>query len=505
MTKASSGVPVEQKQWAGAERPRPAGAGWLDRPRAVLARTGRWRVLAGIALSAALAAGAGCSGDRAESKQTPRRPAVPVAVAKVEKRDMALQVQAIGTVEAYSVVSVKAQVGGELLRVHVKEGQDVRKGELLFTIDPRPFEAAVAQAEATLSRDRVQVQQARAVLERDQARVASAQAAVARDEAQSRNAEVQERRYADLFKRELIAQEQYDQLKTNAESLAATVRADQADLKSAEETVSADAAAVRSAEQVVKADEAAVESAKLQLGYTTITAPIDGRAGSLMLHEGNVVRATGTNDSTLLVINQIRPIYVSFTVPQQQLPAIKRYMAKGPLAATAVPAGDPTSVTGVVTFIDNAVDSATGTIRLKATFPNTEARLWPGQFANVTMTLATEPNAVVVPSQAVQNGQQGPYVFVVKPDSTAEVRRVTTARVQGNETVIADGLQPGETVVTDGQPRLVQGAKVEISTGERGGAGREAPARPRPAGAPGEKAPAATEKGRAEGGRSPAQ
>ena len=228
---------------------------------------------------------------------------------------MPLQIQAIGTVEAYAVVSVRAQVGGELQRVHVKEGQQVRKGDLLFTIDPRTYEAALAQAEANVAKDQVQVQQARAVLERDVARIAQTKAALARDLAQSKNAQVQVERYADLFKRELIAQEQYDQIRTNAEALAATVRADEADVRSAEETVRADQAAIRSAEQTVRADEAAVTNTKIQLGYTTIRSPVDGRAGSLMLNEGNIVRAGGTSDSTLLVINQVKPIYVSFTVP----------------------------------------------------------------------------------------------------------------------------------------------------------------------------------------------
>src|SRR5215510_14314897 len=427
----------------------------------------RWR-LALVLLAAGWAAG--CSGDKAESQQPQRRPAVTVTVAKVEQKNVPLQIQAIGTVEAYSVVTVKAQVGGELLRVHVKEGQDVRKGDLLFTIDPRIIEATVAQAQANLARDQGQVQQARAVLERDQARVAQARAALARDQAQAKNAEVQAQRYLDLFKRDLISREQHDQIQTNADALAATV---QADVQSAEETVRADQAAIRAAEQLVRADEAALESARVQLGYTTIKAPIDGRAGSIMLNEGNVVRAGGNTDSTLLVINQVRPIYVSFTVPQQQLPTVKRYMAEGPLEVSALPAGDQRPVKGVVTFIDNAVDAATGTIKLKATFANQEGRLWPGQFANVTMTLATEPDAIVVPSQAVQTGQQGAFVYVVKPDSTVDLRRIAVARTQGSEAVIAKGLQPGERVVTDGLARLTPGAKVEIRTGERGGKGGE--------------------------------
>ncbi len=451
---------------------------------------GRW-----LLLLAAVACAA-CSGDRAESKQAQQRPAVPVAVAVVEKKTMPLQVQAIGTVEAYAVVSVRAQVGGELQRVHIKDGEIVKKGDLLFTIDPRPFEATLAQAQANLARDLVQVQQARAVLERDLARVAQTKAALARDEAQARNASTQVQRYADLFKRELVAQEQYDQIRTNSEALAASVQADEADVRSAEETVRADQAAIRSAEQTVRADEATVENAKLQLAYTSIRSPIDGRAGSLILNAGNIVRAGGNTDSTLLVINQLRPIYVSFTVPQQQLPTIRRYMAMDQLEVAAIPAGDPRPVIGSVTFIDNTVDAATGTIRLKATFANEEGRLWPGQFANVTLTLASEADAIVVPSAAIQSGPQGAYVFVAKDDSTVENRRVVVARAQGNDTVIAKGLQAGEKVVTDGQPRLTQGARIDIRGAERqagpGGGERAggAPGAARAPGAPGAERPA---------------
>ena len=399
-----------------------------------------------LLLTASLALTA-CSGDKAESKQSQRRPAVPVTVASVERKTVPLEIRAIGSVEAYSVVSVKAQVGGELMRVHIKEGQDVHKGDLLFTIDPRSLQAALAQAEATLAKDQVQIQQARAVLERDRSRIAQAEAALARDQAQQRNAVVMERRYADLLKRELIAQEQYDQFRTTAEALTATVRADQA----------------------------VIDNARVQLSYATIRSPIDGRTGSLLLHEGNVVRATGTNDSTLLTINQVQPTYVSFTVPQQQLASIKRYMANGRLEVEATGAGDPRAARGVVTFIDNAVDPNTGTIRLKATFANEERRLWPGQFVNVVLTLANEADAIVVPSQAVQAGQQNTsYVFVVKPDATVENRRIVVARTQGNDTIVTSGLEAGEKVVTDGQARLVAGAKVEV----RGpGGGGERPAR----------------------------
>ena len=265
----------------------------------------------GVVVASALCAMlSGCPRDRAESKQPVKAAPVPVAVAAVEEKAMPVQIQAIGTAEAYSVVAVKAQIGGELMRVHFKEGQDVKKGDLLFTIDPRPFEAALAQAQANLARDTGLVQQARAALARDRAKVSQTQAALARDRAQAQNAEVTAARYAELLKRGLIAQEQADQFRTTAESLSNTVLADEADITSAEGTVRADEAAVQSAEQAVRADEAAVESAKLQLAYTTIRSPLDGRTGSLMLHEGNVVRATGANDSTLVVINQVQPIYV---------------------------------------------------------------------------------------------------------------------------------------------------------------------------------------------------
>ncbi|HEU5197753.1 MAG TPA: efflux RND transporter periplasmic adaptor subunit [Methylomirabilota bacterium] len=429
---------------------------------------------------------AACSGGNAESKQPPKRPPVPVAVSPVERKTVPLLVQAIGTVEAYNTVQVRAQVGGELMRVHIKEGQDVKTGDLLFTIDPRPYEAALAQAQATLAKDHGAVAQARAVLQRDTARVSQAKATLARDQAQAKNAEVSERRYADLLKRELISQEQYDLVKTTADALAATVRSDEAEVSSAEETVRADHAAVRSAEEIVKADAALVENARLQLGYTTIRSPIDGRAGSLQLNQGNVVRASGNNDSTLLTINQVLPVYVSFTVPQQQLAQIKRYMAAGPLSVDAVASGERTPERGTVTFIDNAVDQTTGTIRLKATFVNTERRLWPGQFVNVALTLAIENDALVIPAAALQTGQQGPFVFVVKPDQTVDTRRVQVARTQGAETILTGGVEAGESVVTDGQPRLVQGAKVEVRTatgrapggGERGGtrAGGDKPA-----------------------------
>ena len=413
---------------------------------------------AGLGLLFALALGAGACSKKAESKAepksgAPRQPVVPVAVAAVEQKSMPVQIQAIGSVEAFTVVSVKAQVGGELVRVHFKEGQDVKKGDPLFTIDRRPYQAALAQAQATMAQHQAQVLQA--------------EANMARDQAQLENAKIEEERYRRLVTGGFVAREQYDQFHTA--------------LKTAQATIDADQAAVATARALVRADEQIVETARINLAYTEIKSPVDGRTGSLMLHEGNVVRSGGTSDSTLLVINQIQPIYVSFTVPQQQLSEIKKYMQAGALGVDALPAGEKRPERGVVTFVDNAIDPATGTVRLKASFPNTERRLWPGQFANVTLTLTVDPAALVVPSQAVQTGAQGPFVFVVKPDSTVESRRVVVARTQGSDTVIASGLQVGEQVVTDGQPRLSPGAKVEVrgAPGAPGAPGKGgAPARP---------------------------
>jgi membrane fusion protein, multidrug efflux system len=333
--------------------------------------------------------------------------AVPVTVSAVVQKTVPVQVRAIGNVQAYSTVAVKAQVGGELISVHFKEGQDVKRGEPLFVIDPRSFEAQLKQAEANLARDTVQLVNARKEVSR----------------------------YTELFNGGFATQQQYDQIRTNAEAL----------------------------EAAVQADQAALENAKLQLEYSSIESPIDGRTGNLMVHEGNIVKA---NDTTpLVIINQISPIYVAFSVPEQDLPEIKKYMAVGKLKVeTIIPKSEGSPPQGILTFMDNTVDSATGTIQLKATFPNRDRTLWPGQFVNVVLTITTQPNAVIIPTQAVQTGQKGQYVFVVRPDLTVESRSVVVSGTIEGETIIGMGLKTGETVVTDGQLRLFPGAKVEIKT-----------------------------------------
>ena len=412
-----------------------------------------WLVLAVLPLAA-------CS-DRASG--TPAKtavPAVPVAVAAVVQRDVPVQVSAVGNVQGLTTVALKSQIAGQIVQVHFKEGQDVRKGDLLFTIDPRPLEATLRQAQANVTRDTAGLRQAEAALVQRRAEVQQAEANLARDVAQLDNARVQERRYRSLVDNELVAREQYDQIRTNSAAMEATVRADQAAVENARASALAAQAAVDNARAVILADEAMVDNARLQLGYTTIRAPMDGRTGSILVQAGNVVK--GNDDAPLVVITQVHPIYVTFAVPEQYLADIKRYRTVAPLRVEAYPDRAQPPARGEVTFVNSTVDAATGTIQLKGTFANTDNLLWPGQFLDVMLTLTTQPNALVVPTQAVQPGQQGSFVFVVKPDLTVESRRVEPGRRLERETIIDKGLTAGEQIVTDGQLRLRPGTKVEI-------------------------------------------
>jgi multidrug efflux system membrane fusion protein len=365
-------------------------------------------------------------------------------VSAVVPRDVPVELRAIGNVQAASTVAVLSQVNGEVMRVHFTEGQDVKAGDPLFTIDPRPFQAALQQAQAQLAQHKAQVAQAEANL--------------AKDTAQHENARVEEERYRRLAEGGFVAREQYDQMRTNERSLAATLDADRA--------------AVTTARAVVQADDALVENARLQLAYTRIQAPIDGRTGNVLIHPGNVVKANDVGNP-MVVINRIHPIYVAFSVPEQSLEPIKRYRAAGELGVEArLPGQTDRAVRGELSFVNNTVDPATGTIQLKASFQNADNALWPGQFVNVVLTLYTERGALVVPSRAIQPGQQGQYVFVVKPDLTVENRPVVVAFADGPNSVIAKGLAAGERVVTDGQLRLVPGARVEIKASEEPAPGR---------------------------------
>lgn len=358
-----------------------------------------------VLLTAALASSLACS----RAVKTPPPELVPVKVGTVVRRAVPIQILNVGSVLPYNMVSVRALVNGEILQVHFREGQDVHKGDLLFQIDPRPYEAALAQAEGSL----------------------------ARDKAQRENADADVKRYADLVKKDYVTAQQYDSVRANAAAFAATVRA----------------------------DEATVEKARLDVGYCAIRSPLDGRTGVVMVQAGNVVKA---NDATLVTINQVAPVYVSVAVPERELAEIRRRQAAGALTVEAEePSTGRLLARGELTFIDNTVDRTTGTITVKATFQNVDRVLWPGEFVNARITLATLPDAVVAPQGAVQNGQQGTYAYVLKPDNTVDARPVVVGRTLSDGSVIDKGLSVGERVVTDGQLRLRPGSKVEILPSEK--------------------------------------
>jgi multidrug efflux system membrane fusion protein len=350
---------------------------------------------------------AGCGNKDAVQAAKPQSAGAPVRVATVASRTMPVELQAIGNVEAISTVTIKAQISGQLVGVHFKEGDFVKKGQLLFTIERPPFEAALRQAEGTL----------------------------AKDEAQALNTKLDAERYRGLGKEGVVSKQQVDAAGATANAMAATVAA----------------------------DKAAVETAKINLEYTSIYSPINGRTGTVGVKEGNLVKA---NDVPILVtINQIEPIYVSFAIPEQQLAELKQYSNTKSLKVDAMPQGGSQHFQGRLTFIDNSVDLTTGTIKLKATFDNAAHALWPGQFADVNMTLKSQPNAIVVPTAALQTSQNGTYVYVVDENLTAKQQPVKVGWNVGEDTVIASGLQSGQRVVTDGQLRLTPGAKVDIKSG----------------------------------------
>lgn len=361
-------------------------------------------------------------------------PASPVTAAKAELRDVPVQIRQIGSVDPVAVIAVKAQIGGELTKVLFREGDDVHKGQQLFEIDPRPYQQAIDQAQAAI--------------EKDNALIAQAQANLARDRVQTENAKEQAQRYEALAKDGLISKDQNSTYQTTFNSQNEALRADEA--------------AINSAKASLNVDKAAMETAKLNLSYCTITSPIDGRAGGLLVQAGNLVKA---NDTTALVnINQVQPVYVTFSVPEQLLGDVRTYSREHPLAVTAVISPGHTAV-GQLTFIDNLVDNTTGTIKLKALFPNADRALWPGQFVNVVMTLRTLHNVTVIPSEAIQSGQAGQFVFVLKPDQTVETRPVQPGETVENQIVVQNGIAPGETVITDGQMRLIPGARVRVVPG----------------------------------------
>jgi len=343
---------------------------------------------------------------RANERKGPKGPsAVPVSIAQVAQETVPFRLQAIGNVEAYSTVAVKARVDGQIVEVGFKEGEEARKGQVLFRIDPRPFEAALRQAEANALRD-----------------------AAARDQARS-----QEKRYQELLAKNFVSKEAYAQIRTNAAVAEATAGASQA----------------------------ALDNARLNLEYGTIRAPIEGYAGKIQIQMGNLVRANDVNP--LVVINQVRPIYVNFSVPEQRLAEVREHMASRQVAVEALaPGSDHAAASGTLIFVDNAVDPSTGTIRMRARFPNKENLLWPGQFVNVSARLFEQADAIVIPSQAVQTGPEGQYVYVVDRSMVVDVRRITVQRTEGERAIVASGLAKGEQVVTQGQLRLGPKTRVQI-------------------------------------------
>ncbi len=333
-------------------------------------------------------------------------PPTPVTVSTAVQRDIPVTVSAVGSVTPYNNVQVKSMVTAQIEKVHFQQGDFVKKGQLLFTLDPRTFEATLAQVKGQL----------------------------AKDEAAAENARTQATRYAALYKDGVVAREQYDQMRTAADQANATVIADKAN----------------------------VQSAKVNLDYTKVYSPIDGKTGDILVQVGNLIKA---NDLAMVVINQISPIYASFSIPESYLSDVKKYMAAGALRVEAqFPDSTQPPVEGKLFFVNNTVDTQTGTINLMAKYPNTDHRLWPGQYVNIVLTLTTRPKAVLVPMSAVQTGQNGPYVFVIDQKKTAEVRQVTLGPVVGNWQVLNSGVTAGETVVTDGQSRLNPGTSVEIKT-----------------------------------------
>jgi multidrug efflux system membrane fusion protein len=346
------------------------------------------------------------------AKETPAKGAgkgsgaVPVMVLAASQQTLPVMVQAIGNVEAYTTVAVKARIDGQILTVNFQEGKEVRKGDVLFRIDPRPFESALKQSEAQALRD-----------------IAS------RDQAAS-----QERRYQELLDKNFVSKDAYAQFRTNAAT----------------------------AEATSKATQAMLENAKLNIEYTVIRAPIDGYVGRALLQAGNMVKANDT--ISLVVINQVKPVYVNFAIPEQQLPVVRDLMKKNPLSVeVTAPGTSKPLATGRIAFIDNAVDQTTGTIKVRAVFDNTDVALWPGQFVTVRVKLYDQENAIVVPSRALQTGPNGQFVYVIKPDLTAEVRKVVVTRSEGEMSVLAEGaVVKGENVVVRGALRLTPGGKVTI-------------------------------------------
>jgi membrane fusion protein, multidrug efflux system len=434
------------------------------------------------------------------AKTEKRNQITPVTVAKVTQKTVPVQLKAIGNVQASSTVSVTPQASGRITRVFFKKGQEVSKGQLLFTLDDRSQMAAVQQAQgalardlalvqqakATMAKDMGLVQQARTTLAKDMTQVKQARATLAKDRAQADYTQATSKRYSDLYKQGGVSRDQAQQFSANSKSSTATlqvdseaianaqavVEGDKVAISNAQAVIEGDRAAIANAEAVVRSDRAALENTRVLLSYSKIYAPIDGRAGNVLVTEGNVVQANST--TPLATITKIHPVQVSFSIPESNLPDLQQRMENGRLRVDVTFAGSTRSSTGLLTFINNTVDNTTGTIQLIGDFDNAQGNLFPGQFVNTTLTLNTQPNATVVPAQAVQNGPNGQFVFVVKPDRTVENVPVTVSSTINGLDVVRKGLNLGDTVVTDGQANLTSGSKVRVKTGSGSAMGGDA-------------------------------
>jgi multidrug efflux system membrane fusion protein len=425
--------------------------------------------------------------------------ATPVTVAMVTQKTVPVQLQAIGNVQSGSTVAVTPQATGRIIGVYFKKGEEVKKGQLLFTLDDRTQNAAIQQAEGVLAKDQAQIEQARANLAKDQGLVEQAKAILAKDQglvrqaeitlakdtAQAKYAQAQSKRYNQLYQDGAISEAQAQQystndqvseatLQTDREAIAnaqAVVNSDLVAIKNAEAVVKGDLAAIQNAEAVKRTDQAALDNVKVQSSYTKIYAPIDGRAGNILVNLGNVVQANSSNP--LVTIVKIHPIQVAFSIPEANLSQVQKYMSNGTLKVDVNFSGSNKSVPGTLTFVNNTVDNSTGTIQLIGDFENDQGVLFPGQFVNTTLTLTQKPNATVVPAQAVQNGPKGQFVFVVKPDMTVENVPVTVSSTSDGLNVIEKGLKPEDKVVIDGQANLVSGSKITTKTTSDANSGNE--------------------------------
>ncbi|MDZ7958325.1 MAG: efflux RND transporter periplasmic adaptor subunit [Aulosira sp. DedQUE10] len=407
----------------------------------------------------------GCTATEAQSNKQQgknQQRAVPVVVATVTRKTIPIELRQTGTVVAYSTVGVKSQVAGLLTGVYFQEGQNIKKGQLLFKLDSRPQAATLMQAQANREKAIAQVKQAQANLSKAVAQVNQAKANLLKDQTQAKNAQVQAQRYGTLLSQGAISKEQAEQFSTASDAQKATVIADHEAIANTIAAVDAAKADLNNTKADVSAADAAIDSAKITLSYSSIFSPITGRTGSLKVNQGNLVKDNDTNP--LVTISQISPIYVTSSLPQRLLPELNRYRAQGKITVDAfIPKDEQHPEHGELSFIDSSVDPTTGTIQLKSSFTNSDGRLSPGQFVNVVVRLTQEPNAIVVPTTAIQTGQQGQFVYVLNPsDQTVDMRPVVVGNAVGNESVIQQGLKEGEQVVTDGQFNVRPKAKVQI-------------------------------------------